>query len=269
VWTTAVVVGLVVACSRADSQRVVRASVPAEHLVVPYKFAAAIVGSPTRYHGRAPDLSGRLTGSVSFDGVAPTDTVVHPTVDPEICGQSLTDVSIEHRGARLGSAVVWLDGVSAGKAMPVLRRYDITTEGCRIYPRVQTATTGGTLDVRNADAASHHTRFVAARSGGLLASIPETEAGAVVPSRAVLAQTGLVEVMCDEHAWSRAWIAVFDHPYFTTTDPTGAFTIDSIPPGRYKITVWHERFGTLSDSVTVTGAGASTIDLKFKGGGTS
>ena len=124
-------------------------------------------------------------------------------------------------------------------------------------PRVQAAITGGTLDVRNGDALTHRTRFVRAGSGETLDIVPETEAGEVVPARAVLVEPGLVEVRCDAHAWMRGWIAVFAHPYYATTDLSGAFAIDSVPPGRYGIAVWHERFGTQRDSVTVV-AGRDT-----------
>jgi hypothetical protein len=205
----------------------------------------------------------RIKGSVTFDGPAPLDSVVHPTTDTDVCGQTLVDVSVEHRGPRLASAVVWIDGVTAGKPMPVVRRYDLTTEGCLIVPRVQAAAKGGTLDVRNADQTTHLTRFVLTSTRAVLAAILETEAGAVVPSRAVLTAPGLVEVLCDPHPWTKGWVVVFDQPYFTTTDVNGAFTIDSVPPGRYRITVWHERFGTQSDSVTVVAGTDAVVDLKY------
>ena len=101
------------------------------------------------------------------------------------------------------------------------------------------------------------------RGASLVATVAETEAGAVVPSPTVLAKPGLVLVRCDLHPWSRGWIAVFGHPYFTTTDVNGAFTIDSVPPGRYRLVVWHERFGTRSDSVTVVAGGSAAAAMKF------
>jgi len=208
--------------------------------------------------------AGRITGSVTFDGATPFDSVVHPTIDADVCGQLIVAVSVEHRGPRLMHAVVWLDGVSAGKPMPIVRRYDLTTEGCQLVPRVQTAITGGTLNVRSADQVTHPTRFIQHSTNTVLATISETEAGAVVPSRVVLAAPGLVEVRCDMHPWSRAWIVVFDQPYFTMSDANGAFTIDSVPPGRYRITVWHERFGTQSDSVTVVAGRDAVIDMKYQ-----
>ena len=121
----------------------------------------------------------------------------------DLCGATLVDISVEHRGPRLANAIVWLEGISAGKRLPVARRYDITTSGCRILPRVQAAAAGGTLDVRNDDDGSHIDRFTSWPGGGLVAIVSETEAGAVVPSPTVLAKPGLVLVRCDLHPWSR------------------------------------------------------------------
>jgi hypothetical protein len=257
----AMIAALLLACSRADSQHVAgsaRAAAVVRPLDTP-TFAGV-----TGYRVALPAVTGRITGSVSFDGPAPVDSIVHLTVDADVCGQTLVDISVDHRGPRLANVVVWLDGVVAGKSLPLIRRYDITTEGCRLIPRVQTAVVGGTLNVRNADQTTHRTSFIQSTTNVVLATILETEAGAVVPSRAILTAPGLIMVRCAEHPWSQAWLAVFDQPYFTTTDINGSFTIDSIPPGRYRITAWHERFGTQADSVTVVAGGSAVVGMKYE-----
>jgi hypothetical protein len=254
--------GLSLACSPANSQRVGGDGPHALATAQPVSgFTIAAAG---RYHVDAPLTGGRITGSIAFDGPAPSDSIVHPTADADVCGQTLVDPTVDHRGPLLANAVVWVDGVTAGKPLPVVRRYDLTNEGCRLVPRILAAVTGGTLDVRNADQATHLTRFVLSTKRTLLATVSETEAGAVVPSRAVLASPGVVEVTCDMHPWAKAWLLVFNQPYFTTTNANGAFVIDSIPPGRYRVSVWHERFGTQSDSVTVIAGQDAVVNMTFK-----
>ena len=207
---------------------------------------------------------GRIAGSVTFEGPTPIDSVTHVTADADVCGATLIDVSVRARGPRLAGAVVWLTGVTAGKPMPYTKRFDLMTQGCRLIPRVQTAIVGGTVNVRNADATTHRTRFV--RDGAEIVTVPETEDGQIVPAESVLATAGLIEVTCVIHPWTHGWIAAFDQPYFAMTNDNGQFTIDSIPPGRYRLTAWHERFGTITDSVTVSNGVTTSTMMTFQRG---
>src|SRR5579862_2361071 len=220
--------------------------------------ASVIAPSATTYKAVPLPAFGRIAGSLTFAGPAPMDSITHLTTDADVCGATLVDISIRTRGRRLAGAVVWLTGITAGKAMPYTKRFDLMTQGCRLVPRVQTAIVGGTVNVRNADATTHRTRFT--RNGAALVTVPETEDGQIVPTESVLTAAGLVEIACEIHPWTHGWIAAFDQPYFTMTNDDGKFTIDSIPPGRYRITAWHERFGTITDSITV-GNGVTTAPM--------
>jgi len=256
-----ILVTLAAACGPADPFGG-RASAQAAYTPAsPHELPAAIPGG---YKVTPLPVSGTVIGSVAFDGVAPPDSIVHPAVDADVCGRTLADPTVQHRGPHLAGAVVWLTGITAGKPLPLTRRYDLVTETCRLLPRVQTAIVGGMLNVRSVDQVTHATRFV--RGTDTLVVIPETEEGQVVPTPKPLTAAGLVEVSCDRHPWSRGWIAVFDQPYFTMTDADGGFAIDSVPPGRYAIWVWHERFGLARDSVTVVGGhGSAPVALRFRG----
>jgi hypothetical protein len=205
---------------------------------------------------------GRLTGSVNFAGPAPVDSITHVTTDADVCGATLIDVSIRTRGQRVAGAVVWLSGITAGKPMPYTKRFDLMTQGCRLIPRVQTAVVGGTVNVRNADATTHRTRFT--RDDTELVTVPETEDGQIVPTESVLTSAGLIQIDCQAHPWTHGWIAAFDQPYFAMTNDNGQFAIDSIPPGRYRLTAWHERFGTVTDSITVSNDVTTAIMMTFR-----
>jgi hypothetical protein len=224
--------------------------------------APVIAPLATAYRTAPLPEYGRISGAVTFAGTAPLDSITHVTADADVCGATLVDVSVRSRGQRLAGVVVWLSGITAGKPMPYTRRFDLMTQGCRLIPRVQTAVVGGTVNVRNADATTHRTRFV--RNGTELITVPETEEGQIVPTESVLTAAGLVEVNCTVHPWTHAWIAAFDQPYFTMTNDDGQFTIDSIPPGRYRITVWHERFGTITDSATVSAGVTTSLMEEFR-----
>ena len=207
---------------------------------------------------------GAVRGTITIGGDIPEDSLVHPTNDIATCGAELTSATIDHNGPLLSGAVVWLDGIRAGKPLPVVRRYDIINEGCLVSPRVQGAVVGGTLNVRSRDPVTHRTRLVRAGETKPVALVTETDEGQVVPLDHALEVPGQIEVRCDQHPWTRGYIAVFDHPYFTVTSANGDFELDSVPPGRYTLKVWHERLGLVSREVTVNGGGTATVDVELR-----
>jgi hypothetical protein len=117
------------------------------------------------------------------------------------------------------------------------------------------------LNVRNADRSAHRATFL--RGADTVASVRETEAGQVVPTEKPLAAQGLVAVSSDRYPWSRAWIRVFDHPYFAVTNRDGIFTIDSVPPGDYTLEMWEPRLGRREREVHVRAGDDSKLDIRF------
>ena len=45
--------------------------------------------------------------------------------------------------------------------------------------------------------------------------------------------------------------------------PDGSFSIKGLPPGTYTIDAWHEKFGTQTATVTVTGTESKTANFTF------
>ncbi len=70
-------------------------------------------------------------------------------------------------------------------------------------------------------------------------------------------------IKCDIHPWMAAYVRVFDHPFFATTDDAGQFEIASVPAGEYDVIAWHELLGTRSGRVTVADAGSVELPLEF------
>ena len=59
-----------------------------------------------------------------------------------------------------------------------------------------------------------------------------------------------------------------DSPYFTTSNAAGAFSIPDVPPGRYTLSTWHERFkpedaAEFPKAVTIASSSASVGSLRF------
>ena len=49
----------------------------------------------------------------------------------------------------------------------------------------------------------------------------------------------------------KAWAVVTNSPYYAVTDEKGAFRISGLPPGKYKLRLWHEGFGEKTMAVEV------------------
>ena len=208
---------------------------------------------------------GSIVGTVQLDGEVGDSAVMVPT-DREICGTAIPDSSIVHRGNGLANAVVWLSDVTQGKPLPIERRTEIVNEDCQLAPRVQAVVAGTTVNVLNEDRLAHTTRFVRGGGGGdTLAVVPLTDDGQVVPNEHIAAKAGMIAVSCAQHPWTRGFIAVFESPYFAITDPSGAFRIDSVPPGKYHLVAWHERGRSLvQQEIEIRGDAESRADIRLR-----
>jgi len=61
-------------------------------------------------------------------------------------------------------------------------------------------------------------------------------------SRSVpFATPGVCYIFCNIHPEMSAVVVVVDTPYFAVTNRAGEFTVPNVPPGRYVLSVWHER----------------------------
>ena len=60
-------------------------------------------------------------------------------------------------------------------------------------------------------------------------------------------------LQCDQHNFMEADARIVWNPYFFVTGADGAFKIDQIPAGKYKVTAWHPYVGEVTKEVTVSG----------------
>jgi hypothetical protein len=235
-------------------------AVPRDSAVL--SLARAAGGADGRQYTVAPPASGGvIVGRIG--GGSPRDTSITPTHDLSVC-RPFTQSLVPSRDGGVGNSVVWLVGVAAGPRDDAPRRVRVLLDGCRLDPRVQRVAAGGTVMITSRDAMTTRLQFVDV--GGASASrgtVLFNDAGQVVPTSDAAKVPGLVQIRDDLHPWVLAYLAVTPHPFVAVTSADGQFRFDNVPPGRYALVIWHERFGVKQQLVRVDAQVETRIDLKF------
>jgi plastocyanin len=229
----------------------------ARAILVGIAWATTVLG------GAAPALGaavGMVAGTVRLEGTPPMRPPLPVFKHAEVCGAGVPDDRlVVGPGGGVRYAVVSVEGVRGGKAPERDVTLALDSHGCRFEPHVQVAEVGQWLELRNSDPILHNAD---ARLG------PETLFNVALPParrmRKPLARPGLVALTCDvRHTWMSAFIAVSAHPYHTVTDAYGAYEIGELPPGTYRLRVWHEELGTVERSLTIAAGERATVDVSY------
>ncbi|HUQ47006.1 MAG TPA: carboxypeptidase regulatory-like domain-containing protein [Gemmatimonadaceae bacterium] len=204
-----------------------------------------------------------LTGTVDFDGTIPADSVVSVPADQPGCGPTITLKNVQNSGTHIGGAAVWITDIRTGKPLPIQRRFELLNADCVISPRVQAVMATGTLNVSSEDVTLHRNHIINVATGEMIGVAPFNDNGEVIPFDRLLDKPAELEVTCELHPWSKAYIIVLDHPYYAMTSPTGTFSIDNIPPGTYQVRAWHPSLGLSDQTVTIVAGQPASLALKL------
>jgi len=200
----------------------------------------------------ATALAGAVTGTVRLEGAPPPPTKLPVTIDQYVCGREKEGEDLvlsPQRGIRY-AVVSLVDPPAAAAALPTaldaLPTPEMDQQACSFAPRVVLVPAGGTVRFLNSDRLLHNLHSAPGASVEFNRTQPK---GRTIPI--VFPTPGIVRVSCDLHSWMRAWVVVAEHPFYAVTDAEGRFTLRGVPPGRYRLRVWQERLGTVTQDVVV------------------
>ena len=164
------------------------------------------------------------------------------------------DAMVSKKGDYSG-VVVWLEPVN-GEPLPVPQgaRARMVQKDKAFTPHVLAIPVGATVDFPNFDPI-FHSAF--SNYDGQLFDVGLYPPGTSQSVR--FNRPGIVRVFCNIHASMSAVIAVLATPYFDRSQKNGGFEIREVPPGEYRLKVFHERatmatLDALSRKITVGSA---------------
>ena len=159
----------------------------------------------------------------------------------------------------LGDAVLYLEGNAAAPVKPVTVEIAITDK--TYAPHVVVVPLGSTVRFPNHDPFNHNVFSVSEPNQFDLGLYGRGEA-----KSHTFTNSGLVRVYCDVHPRMVAYVQVMANRYYAQPGSDGSFTIDNVPPGRYRLHVWHERIPTeVVRDVTAGGDSVVQIALNARG----
>jgi plastocyanin len=103
-------------------------------------------------------------------------------------------------------------------------------------PYVTAVQVGATVNFPNRDSVQHH---IYSLSKPKRFEIPLYKSG--TSESVVFDQPGIITLGCNIHDWMLAYVVVLPTPFFAQTDATGAAALPPLPPGRYRLEIWHPR----------------------------
>jgi len=212
-----------------------------------------------------PSTVSTLSGTVVLQGPAPSPRPINMSAEPA-CSQlhsqpvNFPDV-VTGPGGVLADVVVYIrSGLGNYRFTPPGSAVLLDQRGCLYQPQVVALMVGQRLEIRNSDGTVHNIHSMARHNPPWNRSQPEGATIFETFPRPELA----IPLVCNVHPWMRGYAFVFDNPYFAVTTTSGKFSIPNLPPGNYVIEAWHQRFGTLDQSVTIAPKTSPSISFIFR-----
>jgi plastocyanin len=154
-----------------------------------------------------------------------------------------------------GTSVVYLETVPRGAfEVPAPGRAVLDQRNETFVPHVLAVTVGTTVEFPNSDRVFHNVFSLSKAKRFDLGRYPRGQ------SRSVrFDHPGMVRVFCEIHSHMSAFVLVFAHRFFDTTDDAGRYRIEGVPPGRYTLAVWNEGEVRVTRQVRVPEDGGEVV----------
>ena len=205
-----------------------------------------------------------VAGKISFEGTPPPNEKVQMSSDP-YCQQHAAEYptveTVKVSDGGLGNVIVFVSsGLQSGVSYQTpASPMEIDQQNCHYIPHVFTMMTNQPLKVKNSDMTLHNIHAWAEKNPQF--NVGQPVQGMVSDTKFAKPEVPL-PIRCDVHKWMGAFAGVFDHPFHTVSKSAGTFEL-KLPPGKYEITAWHEKFGKKTMMVEVADNDKKDANFSF------
>jgi plastocyanin len=213
-------------------------------LSVPVVVLATLALGPAPRH-----TAGSITGTVKFTGTPPKMKSIDMAKEPWC---------VTGPGDALQYVVVYVSAGDQGSGPPAQTvRYD--QKNCQYIPHIAALQAGQPMEIFNNDQTSHNIHPLPKANPEWNKSQPP----GAPPIQTKFDTPEFIAVKCNVHPWMHGYFAVLKTSHYAVSGNDGSFTLTGLPPGKYTLTAWHEKFGTQTQDVTV-GNEPAKVDFVFK-----
>ncbi|MGA8428684.1 MAG: carboxypeptidase regulatory-like domain-containing protein [Candidatus Sulfotelmatobacter sp.] len=212
---------------------------------------------------------GKITGTVKLDGTAPHMKGIDMSKDPYCVKAHASDPAhletvVVGSGGGLENVVLYLsEGLPASASSEVPTSVPVFDQkNCVYTPHVLAMDVNQKFKVVTSDQTTHNIHPL---PNPMTGNIPwnQSQPPGAAPVEKSWKTAEVIPVQCNIHPWMHGWFVVVKGPY-ATTDSSGSYTINNVPPGNYTVTAWQEDYGTQTQKVTVAAGAAGTANFTYK-----
>ena len=211
-----------------------------------------------------------IIGTITLKGTPPAETDLAPYISAN------PDCAAMYQGKKMPTTLFYVVGPKGEFADVVVSLKGVTgkstgasappavldQKGCVYTPQILAIQTGQKLLVKNSDMCVHNVDCTPTVAGNQ----PHNDvqmAGAPDLTYTFPNPEMFITFKCDVHPWMRAWVSVFDNPYYAVSDKDGKFVIKNVPPGKYTIEANHRKLGAQTQDVEVADKDV-TVNFTFE-----
>lgn len=229
----------------------------------------ALVAPASAYETKKGFEGGTISGVVKFEGEAPAPKQIEVTKNKEVCAKEpiQDETLVVGDGGGIQWAVARLLDVKSGKKWGKetwgKKKRVIDQNGCFFSPHVLLVRAKKSIRILNSDKILHNFHSFPKENKPVNRAQPKFLKKMKLKGK-FFAKAEIINVKCDVHGWMSGYIVVAEHPYHAVSGGDGKFKLENVPPGDYKLEIWHETLGTSVQAVTVKAKETTDVTVNMK-----